>query len=90
MFIACWPLEDKIPGPDFSFKDLKNKELRVIVGPYLKRKLGTMYDDERPDGRGEEVEEFNILPWEQGELFHILSSLLLISISIFLRVDTVE
>jgi hypothetical protein len=38
MFIACWPLENRIPGPDFSFKDLKNKELRIIVGPYLKRK----------------------------------------------------
>ena len=88
MFIACWPLENRIPGPDFSFKDLKNKELHIIVGPYLKRKLGTMYDDERPEGRGEEVEEFNILPWPKGKLFHFLSSFS--AHFNFLRVDPVE
>ncbi|KAG1904965.1 uncharacterized protein F5891DRAFT_976545 [Suillus fuscotomentosus] len=62
MFIALWPLETKFPGPNFS---LKNRELRVIVGPYLKHKLGAMYDDERPEGKEEEKQEFEILPWEK-------------------------
>jgi hypothetical protein len=80
--------QHRIPGPDFSFKDLKNKELHIIVGPYLKRKLGTMYDDERPEGRGEEVEEFSILPWPKGKSLHSLSSFS--THFNFLRVDPVE
>jgi hypothetical protein len=75
MFIIRWPLDTKFPGPDFSFKELKNRELRMIVGPYLKRKLGAMYDDERPEGKEEEQVEFDILPWEKGELVHFLSLL---------------
>ncbi|OAX33759.1 hypothetical protein K503DRAFT_786266 [Rhizopogon vinicolor AM-OR11-026] len=68
MFIGCWPLDTKFPGPNFSFKELKNRELRIIVGPYLKRKLGVMYDDERAEGKEEEREEFEILPWQKVEL----------------------
>ncbi|OAX33606.1 hypothetical protein K503DRAFT_804238 [Rhizopogon vinicolor AM-OR11-026] len=30
MFIGRWPLDTKFPGPDFSFKELKNRELRII------------------------------------------------------------
>jgi hypothetical protein len=69
MFIFRWPLERKFPGPDFSMKTLRNRELRILVGPYLKRKLGTMYDDERPEGQ-DEKDEFEILPWQKGALFN--------------------
>ncbi|OAX35802.1 hypothetical protein K503DRAFT_802529 [Rhizopogon vinicolor AM-OR11-026] len=67
MFIGCWPLENKFPGPGFSFKGLGNRELHMIVGPYLKCKLGIMYDDERPAGQEEveEKQEFEIFPWEK-------------------------
>jgi hypothetical protein len=76
IFISHWPLDFKSPGPDFSLKELKNKELRIIVSPYLRRKLGIMYDDERAEEEGEELPEFNILPWPKGKPSNFLSLVL--------------
>ncbi|KAG1832370.1 hypothetical protein EV424DRAFT_1533540 [Suillus variegatus] len=44
--VVDWPAGVSLVGPDFVFKDLKTDELKALVGPYLKRCMGSDYNAE--------------------------------------------
>ncbi|KAI6003566.1 hypothetical protein EDC04DRAFT_2611682 [Pisolithus marmoratus] len=67
--IVNWPLGISPPGPGFDHKKLKAGPLRQLVVPYLRRKLGPMYDgqtddEEEQDGL-EDAPEIEIKCWSQ-------------------------
>ncbi|KAG1896095.1 uncharacterized protein F5891DRAFT_983787 [Suillus fuscotomentosus] len=44
--IHDWPAGVPPPGPDFDLKSLSASQLRALVGPYLRKHLGDMYEAE--------------------------------------------
>jgi hypothetical protein len=79
--VVNWPAGVSPIGPDFVFKDLKTDELKALVGPYLKRCMGTDYHAElarierqelkkkKIKLRGVKVpdEELMLVPWLDGK-----------------------
>ncbi|KAI6013849.1 hypothetical protein EDC04DRAFT_2904430 [Pisolithus marmoratus] len=67
--VVNWPLGVSPPGPGFDHKKLKAGPLRQLVVPYLRRKLGPMYDgqtddEEEQDGL-DDAPEIEIKCWSQ-------------------------
>ena len=60
------------PGPGFDYKKLKAGPLHKLVGPYLCKKLGLMYDgqtdDEEAQDSVEHLPEIEIKLWHKGML----------------------
>jgi len=44
--VVNWPAGVSPVGPDFGSKELKTDELKALVGPYLRRCMGSDYDVE--------------------------------------------
>ncbi|KAI6156649.1 hypothetical protein BKA82DRAFT_4345685 [Pisolithus tinctorius] len=71
LVIINWPLGVPPPGPGFEYKKLKADALRQLVVPYLRRKLGSMYDgqsdddDDEKNDRLDGVPEVEIKPWNE-------------------------
>lgn len=80
--VVDWPAGVSLVGPDFVFKDLKTDELKALVGPYLKRCMGSDYNAElarvehhelkkkKKDGSGAlkvPDKELVFVPWSDGE-----------------------
>ncbi|KIO08955.1 hypothetical protein M404DRAFT_22776 [Pisolithus tinctorius Marx 270] len=71
LIIINWPLGVPPPGPGFEYKKLKADALRQLVVPYLRRKLGSMYDgqsdddDDEKNDRLDGVPEVEIKPWNE-------------------------
>ncbi|KAG1902402.1 uncharacterized protein F5891DRAFT_1186513 [Suillus fuscotomentosus] len=53
--IHDWPAGVPPPGPDFDLKLLSASQLRALVGPYLRKHLGDMYEAEL--GRDEDEDD---------------------------------
>ncbi|KAI5994310.1 hypothetical protein EDC04DRAFT_2910564 [Pisolithus marmoratus] len=67
--VVNWPLGVSPPGPGFDHKKLKAGPLHQLVVPYLRRKLGPMYDgqtddEEEQDGL-DDAPEIEIKCWSQ-------------------------
>ncbi|KIK15231.1 hypothetical protein PISMIDRAFT_16663 [Pisolithus microcarpus 441] len=69
LIILNWPHGVSPPGPGFEYKKLKGDPLRKLVVPYLRRKLGVMYDGPSDDDEEQDsldgVPEIEIRPWNQ-------------------------
>ncbi|KIK24288.1 hypothetical protein PISMIDRAFT_10292 [Pisolithus microcarpus 441] len=69
LIILNWPHGVSPPGPGFEYKKLKGDPLRKLVVPYLRRKLGAMYDGPSDDDEEQDsldgVPEIEIRPWNQ-------------------------
>ncbi|KAI6154919.1 hypothetical protein BKA82DRAFT_4347996 [Pisolithus tinctorius] len=71
LVIINWPLGVPPPGPGFEYKKLKADALHQLVVPYLRRKLGSMYDgqsdddDDEKNDRLDGVPEVEIKPWNE-------------------------
>jgi hypothetical protein len=77
--VVNWPAGVSPVGPDFIFKDLKTNELKALVGPYLKRCMGTDYNAELARVEHQELkkkkkgglkvpdEELAFVPWSDGK-----------------------
>ncbi|KIN96979.1 hypothetical protein M404DRAFT_32701 [Pisolithus tinctorius Marx 270] len=71
LVIINWPLGVPPLGPGFEYKKLKADALCQLVVPYLRRKLGSMYDGQSDDNDNEKndcldgVLEVEIKPWNE-------------------------
>ncbi|KAI6010320.1 hypothetical protein EDC04DRAFT_2905980 [Pisolithus marmoratus] len=70
--VVNWPHGVSPPGPGFDHKKLKAGPLHQLVVPYLRRKLGAMYDgqtddEEEQDGL-DDAPEIDIKCWNQVPL----------------------
>ncbi|KAI6024399.1 hypothetical protein EDC04DRAFT_2606487 [Pisolithus marmoratus] len=69
LIILNWPIGVSLPGPGFEYKKLKANPLCKLVVPYLRQKLGTMYDGQSDDDEEQDsldgVPEIEIRPWSQ-------------------------
>ncbi|KAI5999921.1 hypothetical protein EDD15DRAFT_2193428 [Pisolithus albus] len=67
--IVNWPHGVSPPGPGFDHKKLKAGSLRQLVVPYLRRKLGHLYDgqtdDEEEQDNLDDAPEIEIKCWNQ-------------------------
>ncbi|KAI6011722.1 hypothetical protein BKA83DRAFT_4131595 [Pisolithus microcarpus] len=67
--IVNWPHGVSPPGPGFDHKKLKAGSLRQLVVPYLRRKLGHLYDgqtdDEEEQDSLDDAPEIEIKCWNQ-------------------------
>jgi hypothetical protein len=74
--VSNWPKYTPSPHPQFDVKAIKSNPLRRAVFPYLTRKLGSLYDDEKGDDEDpplpDEV-DITLLPeiqmevWDEGK-----------------------
>ncbi|KAI6149322.1 hypothetical protein BKA82DRAFT_4013944 [Pisolithus tinctorius] len=75
--IVNWPHGVSPPGPGFEYKKLKAGPLRQLVVPYLRRKLGHLYDgqtdDEEEQDSLDDVLEIEIKCWNE-EVIDILDA----------------
>ncbi|KAI6156915.1 hypothetical protein BKA82DRAFT_25975, partial [Pisolithus tinctorius] len=75
--IVNWPHGVSPPGPGFEYKKLKAGPLRQLVVPYLRRKLGLLYDgqtnDEEEQDSLDDVLEIEIKCWNE-EVIDILDA----------------
>ncbi|KAI5985259.1 hypothetical protein EDD15DRAFT_2374303 [Pisolithus albus] len=67
--VVNWPHGISPPGPGFDHKKLKAGPLRQLVVPYLRRKLGLLYDgqtdDEEEQDSLDDAPEIEIRCWNQ-------------------------
>ncbi|KAI5988021.1 hypothetical protein EDD15DRAFT_2199196 [Pisolithus albus] len=67
--VVNWPHGVSPPGPGFDHKKLKAGPLRQLVVPYLRRKLGLLYDgqtdDEEEQDSLDDAPEIEIRCWNQ-------------------------
>ena len=82
LVVTNWPLSVAPPSPGFDFKKLKAGTLRKLVVPYLRRKLGHMYDGQTDNEEAQDllvdIPEIEIKLWHEGmfcwNILHVLSA----------------
>lgn len=74
IIIVKWPADTPAPGPGFVVKALKPAQLARIVVPYIKRKMGDLYDGTAKDDVASDQEkvdedrpEWECHRWAEGE-----------------------
>jgi len=86
--VVDWPAGVSPIGADFVFKDLKTDELKALVAPYLKSRMGMEYyheiarverQDVRKRGGGVEIpgRELSLRPWSDGKIGDVFVMFLL-------------
>ncbi|KAG1889068.1 uncharacterized protein F5891DRAFT_1198767 [Suillus fuscotomentosus] len=63
--IHDWPAGVLSPGPDFDLKSLSASQLCALVGPYLRKHLGNMYETELGQDKDEDnAEKATMTKWK--------------------------
>ncbi|KAG1888478.1 uncharacterized protein F5891DRAFT_987770 [Suillus fuscotomentosus] len=66
--IHDWPAGVPPPGPDFDLKSLSASQLHTLVGPYLRKHLGDMYEAELGQDEDEDNAEKATMTKRKGKL----------------------
>jgi len=65
--IHDWPAGVPPPGPDFDLKSLSASQLHALVGPYLRKHLGEMYEAELGQDKDEDNTEKAMMTKQKGK-----------------------